>query len=230
MLHIEEILRTNFDVLGVDDKLSDGGPLGYQSTHYLCKLPPRYKGPRYDNTAGVKFEIQVRTLCMHAWAAVSHHLDYKGDWDVPEDLKRALSALGGLFYVADNEFQQFYSARQKSKTEAEQQTRPEKRQELNLDTILPYLSLRFPERRKPSSASASKLVRELKGYGYETIADLENVLDRGADAFREYERRHPPTGGRFVTEGVVRVTDRIVHDRKSVLPTHSDVLHLVKPE
>jgi hypothetical protein len=41
---------------------------------------------------------------MHCWAAVSHYLDYKGDWDVPVDLKRALSALSGLFYVADNEF------------------------------------------------------------------------------------------------------------------------------
>lgn len=36
------------------------------------------------------FEIQVRTLCMHAWAVVSHYLDYKGDWDVPADLKLSL--------------------------------------------------------------------------------------------------------------------------------------------
>ncbi|EJN08389.1 hypothetical protein PMI42_07264 [Bradyrhizobium sp. YR681] len=225
MARIEEVLKANFDVLEIDDKLSRNGSLGYQSTHYVCQLPSRFSGPRYDDTAGVKFEVQVRTLCMHAWAAVSHHLDYKGDWDVPEDLKRALSALGGLFYVADNEFEQFYAARLRSKAQAEKN-----KEELNLDTIVPFLEKKIPDRKQPDSGRASKLLRDLKGYGYETISDLEEVLDRGADAFRAYERKHPPSGGQFVAEGVVRVTDRIVYNRESALPAHREFLRLVKPK
>ena len=231
MLSVAKILSSNFDVVRTDDKLSNGGPLGYQSTHYVCKLPLRYKGPRYENTAGVEFEIQVRTLCMHAWAAVSHHLDYKGDWDVPEDLKQALSALGGLFYVADNEFEQFYSARQKSRIEAERAPNSEENQELNLDTIIPYLKQKIKDRKQPSSTDASKLVRELKSYGYETIQDLDKTMKRGEEAFREFERLHPPNSGRFVAEGVVRITDRIVNARPNALDWHvKEVAHLVKPQ
>ena len=93
---IGQIIAENFEVINIDDKISeDQGALGYLSVHYVCKMPSRYNGPRYENTTGIQFEIQVRTLCMHAWAAVSHYLDYKGDWDVPVELKRSLSALSG---------------------------------------------------------------------------------------------------------------------------------------
>ncbi|WPO40164.1 hypothetical protein [Tardiphaga sp. 42S5] len=230
MSRVAEVLSSNFDVENVDDKLLDQGPLGYQSTHYICMLPGRYKGPRYEKTGGVKFEIQVRTLCMHAWAAVSHHLDYKGDWDVPEELKRALSALGGLFYVADNEFEQFYSARLQSKLEAEQTNVVIEQKELNLDTIIPYLKQHFADRKQPTPSGASKLVKQLKGYGYKSIQDLEHMLNRGEEAFAAYERSNPPASGRFYAEGAVRVTDRIVNRRPDgILSQINEVFHLVKP-
>jgi putative GTP pyrophosphokinase len=62
-----KIVSENFDVIGVDDKISeDRGPLGYMSVHYICNIPSRYSGPRYENTVGIRFEIQVRTLaCTH---------------------------------------------------------------------------------------------------------------------------------------------------------------------
>jgi ppGpp synthetase/RelA/SpoT-type nucleotidyltranferase len=78
-------------------QLADTAVVGYLSIHYTCRMPDRYLGPRYELTSGIVFEVQVRTLCMHAWATVSHYLDYKGDWDVPAELKRSLSALSGLF-------------------------------------------------------------------------------------------------------------------------------------
>jgi putative GTP pyrophosphokinase len=231
MSRVAKVLEANFDVVSVDDKLTDAGPLGYQSTHYVCELPGRYSGPRYENTAGVKFEIQVRTLCMHAWAAVSHHLDYKGDWDVPKELKQALSALGGLFYVADNEFEQFYSARQKSKREAEQSiVADDEEQELNLDTATSYMMQKFKDRKQYGSGSLSKLVKELKAYGYKTILDVDKMIDRGEEAFRAYEKKYPPASGRFSAEGVVRVTDRIVHKRKTGEVWESEFVRLVRPE
>ena len=116
---IGELIAQNFEVLDIDDKqASDNSPLGYLSVHYSCKLPSRYSGPRYERTSDLIFEVQVRTLCMHAWAAVTHYLDYKGERDVPRDLKQALSALAGLFYVADSEFEQFNSARLESQRKA----------------------------------------------------------------------------------------------------------------
>lgn len=228
MARVAEVLANNFEIVRVDDKLSDGGPLGYQSTHYICKLPGHYKGPRYEKTSGVEFEIQVRTLCMHAWAAVSHHLDYKGDWDVPEELKRALSALGGLFYVADNQFEQFYSTREKSIAEAAKKVGPEKEQELNLDTLVQFLAQKFAHRKQPSTAEASKLVRELKLHGYKTIQSLDEIIDRGLEAFLQYERMSPPSSGKFYAVGALRIIDRLVNSRPSFASERRSVSHLIK--
>ena len=211
MSKVGELIRANFDIEDVDDKISAGGPLGYMSVHYICKIPDRYSGPRYENTRDVRFEIQVRTLCMHAWAAVSHYLDYKGEWDVPEDLKRALSALGGLFYVADNEFEQFYKARLTSKLEAERPANES--QEINLDTMASFLVQTFPDRKHSELNDISDLVHEIKQAGYASMKQIGNDLVRGQRAFEVYEQGHPPSPGpRYTDVGVVRVTLRIVSE------------------
>ncbi|WP_407151974.1 GTP pyrophosphokinase family protein [Bradyrhizobium sp. ORS 86] len=192
MSRIGKIVTESFDVVHVDDKVSqDQGPLGYMSVHYVCKIPSRYKGPRYENTAGIQFEIQVRTLCMHAWAAVSHYLDYKGDWDVPVELKRSLSALSGLFYVADTEFEQFYAARLDSKKGAEQSISASIDTEINLDTVTAFLRRKFPDRQQTEGLSL--FVRELKRAGFKSLVEVERDIDRGHAAFLKYEERHPPT-------------------------------------
>lgn len=245
MSKVTKVIEENFDVMSVDDKLSSDGPLGYQSMHYVCKLPDRYKGPRYENTQGVQFEIQVRTLCMHAWAAVSHHLDYKGDWDVPEELKQALSALGGLFYVADNQFDQFNSARSTSISKEEDRTRLTESQEINLDTMRLYLQRKFPDRGHSDVSGISDLVKEIKKAGYSSINEVDRDLDRGSSAFKEYEPMHPPTSGEYVDVGVVRCTLRIVSDSMrevgqkstegkmfsdSFTKSYEDFSHLVKSD
>jgi putative GTP pyrophosphokinase len=161
---IGKIISSNFEIVEVDDKLADSNnPLGYMSVHYICKMP-NYSGPRYENTANIPFEIQVRTLCMHCWAAVSHHLDYKGEWDVPAGLKRALSALGGLFYVADDEFEHFNAARLASKKSTEIDG-GSLQQDINLDTVSAYLRRTFPDRRGSDPTNISELVREIRGGG-----------------------------------------------------------------
>ncbi|WP_028349012.1 GTP pyrophosphokinase [Bradyrhizobium murdochi] len=208
MSRIGKIITDNFEVIHVDDKLSrEQGPLGYMSVHYVCKIPSRYSGPRYDNTAGIRFEIQVRTLCMHAWAAVSHYLDYKGDWDVPVELKRSLSALSGLFYVADTEFEQFYAARVDSKKDAERSILALDTTEINLDTVTAFLRRKFPDRRQTHEDSYSTFVRELKRAGFQSLVDVEREIDRAHGAFLEYEKLHPPTKQRqYADLGVARLS------------------------
>lgn len=194
MPRIGKIIAENFDVIHIDDKISeDQGPLGYMSVHYVCQMPSRYHGPRYENTAGIQFEIQVRTLCMHAWAAVSHYLDYKGDWDVPVELKRSLNALSGLFYVADTEFEQFYAARVDSKREAEQLPSILEKTEINLDTVTAFLKRKFPDRSQTEEDGYSTFVRELKNAGFRSLSDVEREIDRAHEAFLEYEEGHPPS-------------------------------------
>src|SRR3984893_1256127 len=153
----------SFSVVKVDDKLAaTGNPLGYVSIHFTCKMKPEYKGPRYTKIGDVLFEIQLRTLCMHCWAAVSHYLDYKGEWDVPASLRMDLNALGGLFYLADSQFEQFHTASLASRQTAQETPRDQLEDEINLDTVTVYLSRKFPSRESPRNEGISEFVQQLK--------------------------------------------------------------------
>jgi putative GTP pyrophosphokinase len=78
---------------------------GYKSAHYIVKLiPARTALLEWKGLADLKAEIQVRTVLQHAWAAISHKLQYKREEDVPVPLKRKLFRLSALFELADDEF------------------------------------------------------------------------------------------------------------------------------
>jgi hypothetical protein len=139
-----------------------------------------FTGPRYNKIKGLKFEIQVRTLCMHAWAAISHYLDYKAEWDIPIHLRKGLNALSGLFYVADEQYEQLYNARQESRISAgEASPGPTS---INLDTVAAFLSSKYPERKLGRIEQISTLVREMLEGGYSSIGEVDRDL-RATEAF-----------------------------------------------
>lgn len=83
----------------------DGAEFGYLSRHYVVQLSSsRVTLSEWAGFAGLKAEIQVRTVLQHAWAAVSHKLQYKREDDVPLPLRRKLFRLSALFELADDEF------------------------------------------------------------------------------------------------------------------------------
>lgn len=84
---------------------STAAEFGYKSTHYVVSLNPgRATLLEWSGLADFKAEIQVRTVLQHAWAAISHKLQYKREEDVPAVLKRKLFRLSALFELADDEF------------------------------------------------------------------------------------------------------------------------------
>lgn len=206
------IVRRLFDVISEDNKL-DGAEVevfGYQSVHFIAQMPVSCSGPRYDGLHNLKFELQLRTLAMDAWASLSHYLDYKSESDVPRELRKDFFALSGLFYVADTHFELFYGERQKSKQSAKQSVHeiPTAGQELNLDTLTAFLYKRYPDRKRSNTAGISELVGELVEAGYTTLDKLHEALETAVDAFRHYEREHPPTNKnkKFIDIGVVRIS------------------------
>ncbi|RKQ90432.1 ppGpp synthetase/RelA/SpoT-type nucleotidyltransferase [Solirubrobacter pauli] len=70
---------------------------GYRSDHYIVSLPES------ERFAGLRAEIQVRTVMQHAWAAVDHEIRYKAA-DLPRDLSRRLFRLSALLELADEQF------------------------------------------------------------------------------------------------------------------------------
>ena len=63
---------------------------GYLSLHYICSLPFGDRWP--DEICGKKFEIQIRTILQHTWAAINHDLGYKSEFGVPCSVAREFSS------------------------------------------------------------------------------------------------------------------------------------------
>lgn len=206
-----QLIHDEFAVLNEDNKL-DGveiNAFGYQSVHFVVQLPPSCTGPRYDGLHDLRLEIQVRTLAMDAWAALSHYLDYKSESDVPKELRKDFFALSGLFYVADTHFEMFYAARQQSKVTAQDTVRatPTHDQELNFDTVTAYLSKRYPDR-KFNPQGISELISQLFAAGYTTLDKLHLALEAAVTPFARYEASRAE--GKFAAVGAVRVSLGIV--------------------
>lgn len=212
---IGEIVESKFAIHIKDDKIhtKPEEAFGYLSVHYIGSLPASFSGPRYDDLKDFKFEIQLRTIAMHAWATISHYLDYKSPLAIPSDLRKDFNALSALFYVADTHFEVFFHSSQEAKEVAERKAArlPEiGKEEINLNTLSAYLHRKYPDRQHLSpeamSEAMSELVEELQATGYSQIEQLEVALQRSATAFKAYEDKYPPDTGRYADVGVVRVS------------------------
>jgi len=162
-------------------------PFGYLSDHYIIKLPKHCSGARYDSIKSLKCEIQVRTVAMHAWTTVSHHLDYKQEIDIPSKLKGDFNALSGVFYIADTLFEQFREAREDA---IKRMTDVEKDQfnldnELNLDTLKAFLAWKFPTRKK--SQLRSVLLNEIAKHFKTNYRELDRLVKKHESSFLKDE-------------------------------------------
>lgn len=216
---IKDIINCKFDVLEEDDKINGQAQneFGYMSYHYIVKMKDEYCGPRYDDIKDIKFEIQIRTMAMDAWANISHYLDYKTDKDIPAELKRDFYALSGLFYVADKHFEIFYKSKENNIEQITESIKQEENyhQSINIDTLTAYLHTKMPNRDHCSPDIVSELVNELIIFGYQTLEQIDEMLNKAYDAFELYEKERPPysVSQRFNDVGVVRISLEIVDEK-----------------
>lgn len=76
--------------------------IGYRSTHYVCDIGEnRIQIPEYKSFAGLKFEVQVRTILQHAWANLTHDRVYKLGTQLPEQIKRKVNLYSGMLEIVD---------------------------------------------------------------------------------------------------------------------------------
>ncbi|WP_181321729.1 GTP pyrophosphokinase [Trinickia symbiotica] len=104
---IGELIKSEFDVDSTNsvEHSPIDSEFGYRSAHYIVRLSDsRAQLVEWAGLAGLRAEIQVRTVLQHAWAAISHKLQYKREHDVPTSLRRKLFRLSALFELADDEF------------------------------------------------------------------------------------------------------------------------------
>lgn len=106
---ISDIVSGNFTLRS--EESGDRGALlrpnefGYRSFHFIAAASEfRAALPEWQPFQAMVVEIQLRTVLQHAWAAISHALQYKNVHDVPASLGRRLYRLSGLLELADEEF------------------------------------------------------------------------------------------------------------------------------
>lgn len=106
---VEEMIRTVFFVDEKNsqrkDAIENPKEFGYLSRHFVVALSAdRLKLGEYKRFAGMKAEIQVRSVLQHAWAAIEHKLQYKRSEDIPKPLRRKLFQVSALLEMADDQF------------------------------------------------------------------------------------------------------------------------------
>lgn len=117
----------------------DPEKFGYCSVHYVATMnETRLQLSEYRSYAGMKCEIQIRTVLQHAWAEIEHDLGYKNEIAVPRDIRRSFSRLAGLLEVADKEFREIrdFLAEYPQKIQAEMKSDPSELSDCELDAVV----------------------------------------------------------------------------------------------
>jgi len=111
---VSEIVEREFtiDIENSTDKrkVLESDRFGYLSVHYVLSLgEARCAQAAYRRFAGLKAEVQIRSILQHSWAEIEHDLGYKSQSSVPDALRRRFARLAGLLELADEEFNKIRS-------------------------------------------------------------------------------------------------------------------------
>jgi putative GTP pyrophosphokinase len=85
---------------------------GYESHHLVCLIPPQVQPQGWSSVTDppTTFELQVRTLFMHAYAQPQHRLAYKNKVSLTPEVKRRLAWVAASAWGADRFYQDIVKA------------------------------------------------------------------------------------------------------------------------
>lgn len=167
---------------------------GYNSLHYICKLPKSIvNDPDMPLLNELRFEIQMRTALQHVWSTLDHDTAYKGDVKIPREYRRQFNRLAGMLELIDEEFSRLrYTLteyrRQMLALEASGRL---DEVDLNIDTFRRYLETQPFARLNKRIASINQaelyavpimpFLRVLQKLGFETLGDVNRLIEENSD-------------------------------------------------
>jgi putative GTP pyrophosphokinase len=177
---LDGIIKRRFDIVREEDTGTrlDATQFGYQSNHYIVKLPPEWlQVPSYADLGGFQAELQVRTLAQHIWAASSHELQYKREDSVPPPLRRTIHRVSALLETVDLEFSRVLAERSRYLDEnnsVEGEDVP-----LDVDLLKNILDDLFPAiNRKDNIEDFDSLLADIKKLEVNTTQQLRMIIKK----------------------------------------------------
>lgn len=172
------VVEEEFDVLQKENKkdaLNDN-QFGYTSHHYVVSLKKEWLShPGARGLEGLRAEIQIRTMLMHTWAAISHKLLYKRESDVPPQFKRQLNRLSALIELADEQFDAIKNVKVLLVGElSESKSALREFQELSSDALV-YIYQRYFSDRRHDDSEIPDLLEEIRSAGFDFNELVEKV-------------------------------------------------------
>lgn len=80
---------------------------GYESDHIICVIPPHLKPEGWSDRDDMPntFELQIRTVFMHAYAEPQHDIAYKNSADLPASVRKELAWIAASAWGADQAYE-----------------------------------------------------------------------------------------------------------------------------
>jgi len=213
VLKISKLLNEEFDILESFNKedLLRENEFGYRSFHIIAKIPKSRTPQLIDEAySQYKFEIQIRTILMHAWAEIQHKLAYKNEHQIALSMRKEFAFLSAKLEESDFQFERLKN--ESGRIQNEFRTKTEQQQisvtdDLNLDSLRAFLQSKFPDR-KEDLDGITRLLDQLK----EIQLDLNEVLN----AYKRtegYILTHLEKDSTFFTRsGIIRAALNLVND------------------
>jgi len=179
---VDQTLWHEFTILERIDKadlLIREEKLGYQSLHYVIALQlNRLALPEYARYAGLKAEIQVRTILQHAWAEIEHDIQYKSVEVIPTPIRRRFMTLAGLLEIADREFQAIQNEDEQIRQEARRSVQAGRLEEVEItpDALRAYLDKKLGPDRRMRDWTYESTAAMLRRFGFNNFRELEECI------------------------------------------------------
>ncbi len=103
---IESKIKEYFQPLEKQRKMpKEDNEFGYEGTHYILFIPDAIRNPKISKDDCPEFfELQIKTLYQHAWAAANHDLGYKCEQELTKDQRRKIAFSAAQSWGADQIF------------------------------------------------------------------------------------------------------------------------------
>jgi putative GTP pyrophosphokinase len=101
---VRSALASTFRQVEFEAKEPDSeSAFGYQSHHQVFLISEHHKPAGWGAHKNMPktFELQIRTLFMHAWAEPQHDIGYKGQDELTKEMKRMLAWVAASAWGAD---------------------------------------------------------------------------------------------------------------------------------